>query len=316
MTASGPSSPAAGRALNRSSCGSCSKVGNWNGGSLLFSNAHVLSAQIGRNVRVEFLINGQKETFPARVIEAMYSDRVTADWAMAFCEDPLPDVPVVNMSKKMVKKGMDLYTRGCPRCVWPPVDSDVDIFDVRTDGGVAWWDPNSIGGQSGSAVWSDIDHYMWCLLTWSWQRGGRWRGAGQPTAFIYEQARTIRRTGAFLGHKRPDGLIVPEFPENWAPDWDTSGLDDPVLPTVDTWAIDTDMNIRDYPIWEGDNPPVEPPPTEPPSDDKRWLKDVEFYRSLGEQYLDHARELEGLPSTIVDKPNNPPGQSNDNTFGL
>ena len=317
MVSKGPSSAASCRVLNRNSCGSGSKVGHWNGGCLIMTNAHVAGDKINRIVRVEFHINGDRVARNARVIEAMYSERVTADWALLFCEDPMPAVPAVPMTKKMVKRGQDLYTRGCPRCVWPPRDSDVDITNVRTDGGVTWWNPNSIGGQSGSGVWDDADNLMYCLLTWSWMNQGRMRGAGQPTAYIYQQQKTVKQTGQFVGHKRPDGLMLPPLPEDFAADWDQEGLSDPELTTDDLFVTQT--GIQDYPIWAEDivQPGPEPDPDEPgephpPSNGELVDAQIEFHRKQSELHEKQVLVLQGLPTNIV-KPS--PDDSGDTTTG-
>ena len=316
MVSKGPSSTAACRVLNRNSCGSGSKLAEWNGGCLIMTNAHVAGDRLNREVRVEFWIDGQKITRTARVIEALYSDQVTADWALLFCEDPLPEVPAVPMTKKMVQNGEDLYTRGCPRCTWPPVDVDADIIGVRNDGGVAWWTPVTIGGQSGSGVWSDISNFMVILLTWAWHYRGKMRGAGQPTGYIYQQQKTIKQTGQIVGNIRPKDLVLPPMPEDFVIDWDQSGLTDPDVGGV---FYVMQAGLHDYPIWAEDLP--DPPPDDdddddnpppPPTDrDLRGLQ-IEWHRQQAEHNTAQVRLLEGLPAVIGDKPNKDDGQ----TFGL
>ena len=309
MVAEGPSSNAACRVLNRNSCGSGSKLAQWNGGSLIMTNAHVAGDQIGREVRVEFLIDGQKLARPAKIIEAMYSNQVTADWALLFCEDPLTEVPGVKMTKKMVRSGQDLYTRGCPRCVWPPRDSDADIIGVRNDNGVAWWTPDSVGGQSGSAVWDDQTNLMCILLTWSWHYRGRMRGAGQPTGYIYQQQQTVKQTGQIIGHKRPEGLITPPLPEDFVIDWDQSGLTDPEL--SDVFYV-KQAGLRDYPIWAEDSPtppadPEDPVDPAPPSDSALVSNLIEWHRDQSEAHSAAVLKLQGLPTIIGEEPNKDDG---------
>jgi hypothetical protein len=238
MSSTGPSVRAAVRVVNQSSCGSGSICGHYQGGSLILTNAHVAGTQIGRNVVFDAVVDGQRVRKDARVIQAAYSNRTQTDWAVLMCENWQAIEPVY-LSKK-VPTGSH-YTQGSPRCVWPQRNTDITTVDQSPNSPLWRWTPNAIGGQSGSGVWSDTDNLQYGLLTWSW--GGY--GAGQMTAWIYKQARTMTT----FGLPRVDGLV--ELPdESDETNVDRTGADDPVVGE----GFFTETGITDLPIWAEDNP--------------------------------------------------------------
>lgn len=199
-----PSERAAVRVRAGNSCGSGSVCGRFEGGSLILTNAHVVGTRVGRTVGIDCVIDGVDRSYDAKVIMAAYSDRTLTDWAVLSC-DGLTEIEPVSLSKE--KPTGRHYTRGSPRCVWPLRSTDIVTAEV-SDGSPLWrWRPNSIGGQSGSGVWSYDNHHCYGLLTWSW--GGL--GAGQQTSEIYRQA--AERTTA--GEPRIDGLeeVWPRSPD-------------------------------------------------------------------------------------------------------
>jgi hypothetical protein len=124
---------------------------------------------------------------------------------------------------------------GYPRCDGP-FSQRLQTRQI-THNGVVWrWQPNSIGGQSGSAVHSFADNLQRGLLTWSW--GGD--GAGQTTRSIWFQY--LNR--AVVGVVRPEGLI--ELADNRA-----EGLEE---------GFFAEANITTLPIWAHLDDPVTPPP--------------------------------------------------------
>ena len=191
--ATGPSIRAVVRVLNQNSCGSGSYCGILNGLALFMTNAHVAGTKVGRIVRVEHEQSGKK--FNARVIMASYSDRTTSDWAVLQSVDPINlGVEPVKLSKK-VPTGSH-YTKGFPKC---RAHNGTDITTQSFRPPVWFWEPDAIGGQSGSGVWADDTGLQHGLLTWQWGR----HGAGQMTSEIYKQTRS--RSNA--GYARPEGLV-------------------------------------------------------------------------------------------------------------
>lgn len=177
------------------SCGSGSVVGHYRGGSLIMTNAHVVGTRVGTVATCEFDIDGSTVRKRGRIIEAAYSDRTLTDWAVLLIED-WQEIEPVKMSKN--RPTGTHYSKGSPRCVWPLRSIETTTVDMSNNGPLWRWRPNSIGGQSGSGVWSKNDDQMYGLLTWSW--GGF--GAGQMTSEIYRQSKN--RTVS--GEPRVDGL--------------------------------------------------------------------------------------------------------------
>jgi hypothetical protein len=226
----GPSSRSCCRVLNSGSCGSGSLVGTRGDKSIVLTNAHVAGTTIGKTVQCQFPFAGNNRV-PAKVIMAGYSDRVMMDWAIL--ELDKVNLPVVKLS--IEPPTGEHYTGGYPRCEGPFFQKL--ITRQITHNGVVWrWQPNSIGGQSGSGVHSFKDNLQRGLLTWSW--GGD--GAGQTTRSIWFQY--INR--AVVGVVKPEGLIelgnrADDLEEGFfaeanittLPIW--SHLDDPVTPPAD-----------------------------------------------------------------------------------
>jgi hypothetical protein len=227
----GPSSRSCCRVLNSGSCGSGSIVGKRNGKTYVLTNAHVAGTTPGRIVQCQFPYAGNTR-IPAKVIMAGYSDRVMMDWAVLEIDQDIP-LPPVKMS--IDAPTGEHYTMGYPRCDGP--------FGQRlrtrgiTHNGVVWrWQPNAIGGQSGSGVHAFSDNLQRGLLTWSWDGDG----AGQTTRSIWFQY--LNR--AVVGVVRPEGLI--ELADNRAEDLEEGFF--------------AEANITTLPIWAHlDEPPVTPP---------------------------------------------------------
>lgn len=194
--ARGPSDRVAVKVTNGRSCGSGAIVGRDSEGSTIITNAHVAGTRIGRQVRIDYVDSkGVARRTTGRVTMAAYSEKYLTDWAIVKTSG-FNDVEPVRMSTQ--KPSGWHYTRGSPRCVWPQVSTAVKTANVADNSPLWRWRPNSIGGQSGSAVWSTEDNLQYGLLTWSW--GGL--GAGQQTHWIHRQATT--RT--IVGPLRAGGL--------------------------------------------------------------------------------------------------------------
>lgn len=292
MTATGPSIRGVCRILNRSSCGSGSIVGIRNGNSLILTNAHVAGTSIGREVTVEVESTGDRIT--ARVIMAAYSDRTWTDWAVLETVNPYSKVQPIKCSKN--RPSGSHYTKGFPRCQ-PFPGSDIRTVALSSTDSRWTWQPNAIGGQSGSGVWSDVDNLQYGLLTWSIGRDG----AGQMTSEIYRQARDCTLTGA----PRVDGMT--ELPSDQDFDFtgiDKDGLSDPVVePGV--WV---QRDITTLPIWaedDDDDGGDVTPPNDPGDISATALQkiQIESLRAEIEVKEKQLRKLQGLaPPSQSGKP--------------
>lgn len=232
----GPSSRSCAKVVFGNSCGSGSLVGTRNGKSLLLTNAHVAGSQPGRTGRVWFPF-WDNQPKNAKIIMAAYSDRVMMDWAVLELDSLVP-LPHIKLS--LTAPSGEHYTGGYPRCQGPLFQRLV-TRDIIHSGTVWRWNPNAIGGQSGSGVHSFTDHLQRGLLTWSW--GGL--GAGQTTRSIWLQYSTRGE----IGFRRPEGLIE---------------LSD-VNPELESGFF-YESNITTLPIWHeiSDGSPEQPKPD--PSD--------------------------------------------------
>jgi hypothetical protein len=153
-------------------------------------------------------------------------------------------------------------TWGCPRCEVPS-GQVVRTVDLKS---LWFWQPNSIGGQSGSAVVQKATQKG--LLTWTW--GGN--GAGQLTETIYRQ-HVKQNTD---GPARLDGLI-------------------PVTPVPAGLVLEegyfSQSDLGNYPIWDNGNTNPDPDPSDPdcppavePEDDE----DVKRFKLLRDRFRDRG----------------------------
>ena len=227
----GPSSRSCCKVLFGNSCGSGSLVGIRNGKSLVLTNAHVAGTTPGRtgNCTFPFLNN---KVCSAKIIMAGYSDRIMMDWAVLELAEQI-DLPHIKLSRKTPSG--DHYTAGYPRCQGPRFQRLV-TRGFQNNGTVWRWQPNAIGGQSGSGVHSLADHLQRGLLTWSW--GGD--GAGQTTSSIWLQY----SQRAAIGFEREEGMI-----ELSTPSEDCQN------------GFFAEANISTLPIWEELD--ISPPPADP-----------------------------------------------------
>lgn len=288
------------RVLNKNSCGSGSICGIRNGKSLIMTNAHVAGTRIGRVVQCDVESTGDRVA--ARVIMAAYSDRTLSDWAILETVEPYCKVKPVKLSKK--RPSGSHYTKGFPRCR-EHKGTDVSTVDMSNNSPLWRWNPNSIGGQSGSGVWSDDDHLQYGILTWSW--GGR--GAGQMTAEVYKQARN-RST---VGHPRVDGLVeVSDFDMQ---EVKMEGVeDDPIIEN----GFFMETSLAELPIWaEDDIMKPKPNPEQPKDPTMKVLKEkiIEYHREASEFHEKWCDIFEGVKPADEDKPEKRPDDPGP-TFGL
>jgi pimeloyl-ACP methyl ester carboxylesterase len=253
-----------------------------NGKALILSNAHVCGSRIGREVVIEVQSQGN-ERIRGRVIMAAYSDRTWTDWAVVETIEPYNKVQPVKCSKN--RPSGSHYTRGFPRCQ-PHNGTDIRTVALSSTDARWTWQPNAIGGQSGSGVWSDVDNLQYGLLTWSIGRDG----AGQMTSEIYRQARDCTIAGA----ARVDGMIELDQDYDFT-GIDTDGLSDPVV--VPGLYIQRD--ITTLPIWaedddDGDDPVT--PPNDPDDISATALQkiQIEGLRAEIETKEKQLRKLQGL----------------------
>lgn len=237
---SGPSSDAAVRIHAGNGCGSGSVCGK----NLILTNAHVVGTRVGRVVTVRPRATGQD--IRGTVIMAAYSDRTLADWAVVRCDTGLESITPVRLSTK--RPTGRHYTTGSPRCVWPLRSTAVVTANIADNSPLWRWRPNSIGGQSGSGVWSVDDNKQYGLLTWSW--GGL--GAGQTTYWIYKQA---TERSAQIGPDRIPGLIEVTEPAPFR------NGDDVIVET----GFFAQAGIDEFDIWDDgkDEPDTPDEPDEP-----------------------------------------------------
>ena len=295
MSSTGPSIRAVCRILMRNSCGSGSICGILGGHSLIMTNAHVAGSRVGSSAIVEAESTGVR--LETRIVMAAYSDRTLADWCLLKTVNPYSDVEPVKLSKD--RPSGSHYTKGFPRCR-PHGGTNITTVDMSNNSSLWRWNPNAIGGQSGSGVWSDLNNLQYGLLTWSW--GGY--GAGQMTSEIYKQARQRSVAGA----PRPDGLAdLIDHDYDWG-DIDRSSL--PEAQIVEGFSMQA--GLADMPIWH--EPTTDPDPDPEPSPTAWKQYEIAKNRKLAEFYQDQVDLLEGMgPTTIKPKEDDGNGGL---TFGL
>lgn len=246
------------RIINGNSCGTGSLCGRDDTGIYILTNAHVASSRIGNVVQCEALKADKSgtEKFSARVIEAAYSSRTSTDWALLRADSRfMKDLEPIKLSTTDPDSDELTGTWGCPRCEVP----SGQLCKTVQLGSLWYWQPNSIGGQSGSAVVQGGKQKG--LLTWTISGNG----AGQKTATIYKQSKEKNTDGP----ARVDGL---EFP---AATGIYSGVE-----LIEGYHCET-SSLADYPIWDTDPPAgggggggAEPPKPPAMSAEEKQLRDL------------------------------------------
>lgn len=283
----GPSSRGVCRCVFGNSCGSGSLVGVRNGKSLVLTNAHVAGSRPGTVGRVQFP-EWDNQPKAGRIIMAAYSDRVMMDWAILEMES---EVPLPHTKLSMVAPSGQHYTAGYPRCNGP-LFQRLTTRDFLYSGTVWRWNPNSIGGQSGSAVHAFGDHLQRGLLTWSWAG----LGAGQTTRGIWLQYSARGE----IGFARPEGLIELAEPN----------------PELENGFF-AEANITTLPIWAeigGDDDDKEPPADDPRS--KEFAAFVLAQAAKLEQEIATLKERARRYGSAAKDPEQPPSGPGGSIFGL
>ena len=257
----GPSSRNCCRIVNGNSCGSGALVGRRNNGnSLVFSNAHVTSNRIGNRVELYFPFSNQKAI--GRVIMAGYSDRVMMDWSVVEVDKFISELPHVKLNNRG-PIGTH-YTGGYPRCRGPMFQNIV----TRSINGSTWlWDPNAVGGQSGSAIHSKDDNLQYGLLTWTING----RGAGQTTRGIWQQYIQRRVVG-----------------QPWLEGLRELGEDNRAAGLTEGFSMET--NITTLPIWHNVDPGPNPDPTPSPEFARKIFEAGIRVKEEGERLIELARQ--------------------------
>ena len=231
------------RIKNSNACGSGSLCGRDSKYIYILTNAHVATTQLGHVVDCEALIlngDGATEHFDAVVVEAAYSTKTVTDWAVLRADvEHMRGIEPIRLAVERPDANAFTGTWGFPRCGYCKGQF---IQTIKFDG--AWfWYPNSIPGQSGSAIIQGGKQYG--LLTWS--TGGR--GAGQFTSVIYKQSQGATTAGPDRGNELTERPCLPG----------TDGL---------TYCVDDDFLVEGYhreadvsqlPIWEGGTPDDQDP---------------------------------------------------------
>jgi len=250
----------AARFLVGNSCGSGSLCGFYKDGTLFLTNAHVTGTRPGTEAKIRMVVGAETKEYMGRVVMAAYSDKTLTDWSVVYVEEKIDVVPRYLAKTKPTGSHT---TVGSPKCVWPLQRQNITTADVSENSALWRWRPNSIGGQSGSGVWSLSDGLQYGLLTWSW--GGL--GAGQQTSEIYRQA----RQKSVSGEPRIDGLV--ELGRN--------------RDVIVENGFYQESGIDELPIWKTE-PDDEPAPPTPPKPDCDDLDDTE--RGLLARLKDRAKE--------------------------
>lgn len=252
----------AARVIAGNSCGSGSVVGFMDDSTLLLTNAHVVGTRPGSSATVRMMVDGQDKSYTGQIVMAAYSNTTQADWAIV----RVPGLIPVQARKLSTKKPVGSHvTVGSPRCVWPLVFSALKTVDASNNSALWRWNPNAIGGQSGSGVWSVTDGNQYGLLTWSW--GGY--GAGQQTWWIYEQA---KKRSAEVGELRPAGLVE---------------LGQRSRDVIVEEGFFMQANIGDLPIWDNGStdPGPDPDPKPCPNIDEPSRKKLQEALKLIQEIL-------------------------------
>jgi hypothetical protein len=216
------------RIINGNSCGTGSLCGRDDSGIYILTNAHVAGSKIAHTVVCEALLadGSGTERFSARVIEAAYSSKTSTDWALLKADlKNMKGLTPIKLSTAEPDTSKLTGTWGCPRCEVP----SGQLCRTLQLGSIWLWQPNSIGGQSGSAVVQDGTQKG--LLTWTINGNG----AGQKTSTIYRQSQQHNTDGP----ARVPGMMIPAS---------TAGVE-----LLEGYHRET-SSISEYPIWDTGTP--------------------------------------------------------------
>jgi hypothetical protein len=192
-------------------CGSGTIVGRDSSGvAIVLTNAHVAGTQRGRVVNVErWNLDGTSEKGRGSIIASGYGRGLSVDFALLKCNEEfakgVTTVPIANRYPKG-----QVTTFGCPRCEWPSLQN---LRMRKNDSQILTWQPEAIGGRSGSSL-IDYDEgpRVVGLLTW----GGGGEGLGQSSPFLLEAMKGRLPTAGLEalppGVKEVDFIYCASFP--------------------------------------------------------------------------------------------------------
>lgn len=260
----------AGRTYRGNGCGTSSLCGRDEEATYWMTNAHVAGTTIGNECRVQVVEDGVIRSFTTKVTEVAYSSRTRTDWAL--CKGPpdiLPGIEPIKLSKEKPDPNKITVTWGCPRC--EPIRGQ--ILQTVSMGSVWYWLPNSIGGQSGSAVIQEGTQVG--LLTWT-ENG---KGSGQFTATIWAQSQGQNTDGpARTGFEIPVTSSAIDLREGYfCEDRETKSL-------------------GEYPIWADGTvqPPPGPDPNCPEDDDQ-----IKRFKSLRDRLKERGYDWVAIINLIL-----------------
>jgi len=267
-------------------CGTGSLCGRDEQFIYILTNAHVASTRIGSLSRCQAVVDGKLQEFQAEAIETAYSSKYRTDWTLLRASVKfMQGIEPIQLSMEMPDPQGVTVTWGHPQC--KPTQGH-SCQTVRF--GTVWlWNPNAIGGQSGSAVVQLVNGkpVQKGLLTWSEGDGQVRRGSGQFTKTIWEQSSSRTNVGELrtgqelVPTSATDNPLGVELDECYST---AEGLLDvsyqgkkgnPASVTLeDKWAAIGDkkeVSLRRYPIWFENKKEEEEEDSEKEEDDnRRW----------------------------------------------
>lgn len=165
-------------------CGSGTIVGKDSAGNaLVLTNAHVAGTTRGRRATIQrWDSNGDSERGVGKIIAAGYGRGLSVDFALLKCEPGFAqDVTPIPLADRYPAPDVMVTNYGCPRCEWP----SLQVLKLkRSEGQILRWQPEAIGGRSGSSLidYTDNGPRVVGLLTWA----GGGDGLGQSTPFLLD----------------------------------------------------------------------------------------------------------------------------------
>jgi hypothetical protein len=129
---------------------------------------------------------------------------------------PLAVVPTAPEGfAQKVKTGDKVYMIGCANGRWPRARCG-NVLDHKN--GLIWYEPESIGGDSGSGVYYfDKDSQKWLCVgrtAWAIQVNGKWQGLAMDS----DRVRAIREGRVSEGWDLPEGAVPIETIQQCEPD--------------------------------------------------------------------------------------------------
>lgn len=197
------------RIRNRLGSGSGSIVADLGDAYEVETNRHV--AQDNGFPNVVDIWNGGDLVWSKYIVtkQSWFQDRRSKDIAIIHIPKSKLDgkaLPVIETAPQgfTLRKGDKIFTVGCSDARWPRARCG-SVLDLRN--GLIYYDPKSIGGDSGSAVyaWSKEDQKFYAVgrTAWAIQENGRWVGLAMDS----NRVRAIRRGEVSDGWELPEDAV-------------------------------------------------------------------------------------------------------------